>query len=119
MPELYCQIGEHHYHRDSQRGRIPNSCPEHRLAKGTQVVSKEKLVLTSEHKEKMQEGKQRKSRTDLEQKIQERIEGKRCRCGIKPDMNDAELRALYPGCCDPLFVCSVLDGVMRAVYTYT
>jgi hypothetical protein len=74
--------------------------------------------LTDAHKQKMQEGKHRKAKIEREQKIQERIEGKRCQCGIKPSMNDVELRALYPGCCDPSHVCPVLDGVMRSIYTY-
>jgi len=65
----------------------------------------------------MQEGKRHKLHTDREKKIQERIEGKRCQCGIKPSMNDAELRALYPGCCEG-YICGVLDSVIRNVYTY-
>jgi hypothetical protein len=66
----------------------------------------------------MQEGKQRKLHTDREKKIQERIEGKRCQCGIKPTMDDTELKALYPGCQDPWNICPILDSVMRSVYAY-
>ena len=75
-------------------------------------------TLSQDHKQKMQDGKHRKARSDREQKIKDRTAGKPCRCGIKSSMNDAELRALYPGCADPTCICPVLDGVMRSVYTY-
>ena len=75
--------------------------------------------LSEDQKQKMKDGKHRKTRIDREQKIRERIEGKRCQCGIKPSMNDNELRALYPGCAAPTCVCPVLDSVMRSVYSYT
>jgi hypothetical protein len=74
--------------------------------------------LSQAHKQKMQDGKRDKRQSERERKIEERIEGKRCGCGIKSTMNDAELRSLYPGCCDPSHVCPVLDSVVRNVYTY-
>lgn len=75
--------------------------------------------LSPEHKLKMQNGKQTKARIERERKIQEHTLGKRCGCGIKPTMGDLELRALYPGCCDGAgYICPVLDGIMRSVYTY-
>ena len=106
MRTLFCEKGQHEWERESQRGKLPKNCPEHRL------------ILTSEHKAKMQEGKQRKIHTEREQRIQERIEGKHCSCGIEATMTDAELRALYPGCADPTCICPVLDNVMRSVYSY-
>ena len=76
--------------------------------------------LSQAHKQKMQDGKRDKRKSERERKIQDLIEGRRCGCGIKATMDDPELRALYPGCCKGIgYVCPVLDGVMRNVYTYT
>ncbi len=111
-------MGNHPWTRESKRGRKPVNCPEHQCPSTVPThYEKEKVVLTVEHKAKMQEGKQRKLRTGREKKIQEYIEGKRCECGIKASMNDSELRALYPGC-RPDYICPVLDGVIRNVYSY-
>jgi hypothetical protein len=30
MVKLWCEEGEHHWYRESQRGRLPTNCPEHR-----------------------------------------------------------------------------------------
>lgn len=33
MPTLHCEIGNHKYWRDPQRGRLPRNCPEHQPKK--------------------------------------------------------------------------------------
>jgi hypothetical protein len=102
---LHCELGDHNWEAPRKQGRGAKNCPEHRPTPTIDLA-------------KMQTGRKVKSQTEREKKIQEHIEGKRCGCGIKPSMNDTELRALYPGCCDPTCVCPVLDGIMRSVYSY-
>lgn len=104
VQKLYCIRGKHAWERESTRGKLPKNCPEH------------KPILSPEHKAKMQEGKIRKRNNEREQRIQELITGKICRCGIEPTMTDTEIRSRYPGCCSPSYVCPTLDGVMRNVY---
>lgn len=105
--KLWCERGEHHWDRISVRGKRPKSCPDH------------KPVLTPEHLSKMQDGRMLKAKAERERKIGDILSGKRCSCGIEPSMDDSELRALYPGCCHPQYICPALDSVMRAVYTPT
>lgn len=66
----------------------------------------------------MQDGRSLKAKAERERRIVGILEGQRCSCGIEPSMSDPELRALFPGCCHPNWICSILDSVMRAVYTY-
>jgi hypothetical protein len=103
---LHCELGNHDWEAPRKRGAGPKNCPEHRPAPIINL-------------DKMQDGRRMKNQADRERKIQERIEGKQCQCGIEPTMSDFELRKLYPGCADPWFVCPTLDGVMRSVYTYS
>jgi len=102
---LHCELGDHDWETPRKRGRGPKNCPEHR-------------PLPTINLAKMQDGRRTKNQSEREKKIQEILEGKRCQCGIKPSMDDIELRALFPGCCDPSHVCTVLDSVMRNFYTY-
>lgn len=103
--KLWCEKGEHHWDRESVRGKRPKNCPDH------------KPVLTPEHLNKMQDGRSRKAKAERERQILEILGNKRCSCGIEPSMSDSELRSLYPGCCSPQYICSTLDSVMRSVYT--
>lgn len=102
---LHCELGDHDWEAPRKRGAGPKNCPEHRPTPAINL-------------DKMQDGRRIKGQVEREKKIREIIEGRSCRCGIEPNMNDTELRALYPGCCDPWHICSVLDTVMRSVYTY-
>lgn len=46
---------------------------------------------------------------------QARQRGEACSCDLHAGMTVDELRGLGAGCCDPLFVCPVLDRVRRRV----
>lgn len=110
---LYCNNGEHEWQRELKRGRVPTNCPEH---KATATTLDEAEARTK----RLQEGRQRQAQARRKIVIEE-ILGKpanaRCRCGITPAISDDTLRKLT-GCTDPIYVCSTLDAVRRAVLTY-
>lgn len=107
----YCEIGKHKWEREIKRGRKPKNCPEHAPV----VAKSEKTSL-----DRMREGREKRSQRDREQKVQEIIANSAdCRCAIRPEITDPELRELCSSSCTaPAFVCPTLDRVMRTVYTY-
>jgi hypothetical protein len=39
MPILHCEVGNHDYFRDSQRGRLPKNCKDHMPEKDIKIIS--------------------------------------------------------------------------------
>lgn len=123
METLRCELGDHDWQRERQRGKKPANCPEHR----PNAISAPPSNKTTDHQAKV-----------IEQ-ILEAPRASQCRCGLKPKSTPAEIHALEGGCTtsawriqqyrdkgielSPVemlalgtgYVCPVLDKVRRAL----
>jgi septal ring factor EnvC (AmiA/AmiB activator) len=56
---LFCEKGKHEWIRETTRGKLPKSCPEH------------KVVLTVKHKQKMQTAREHKKKEREETEVKQ------------------------------------------------
>lgn len=92
---LHCERGDHDYQIPVRRGKYPTNCPAHQ-PKPTERAPK--------------------SSASIERIVEKALEhptAKSCHCDLSPQMTQEEIRALGGGCCQPQFVCGVLDGIRR------
>lgn len=79
-------------------------------------------TLDTNHKQKMQTGREKYLATEREAKIAEILNGasaNKCHCGITLQTTDEELRAKCArSCAHPAHICGTLDKLMRSVYQY-
>jgi hypothetical protein len=101
--ELHCELGNHEWSRESQRGRRPVNCPEHQPV----IEETEKKVSLNQ----IISGEARaKAINDIVSIHPE------CKCDIRDDMTDDEL--MHVKSCAPHWQCSTLDAVRRRVVNY-
>ena len=48
MPTLHCELGNHDYFRDSQRGRPPRNCPDHQPIKNDVKITSSSAQISRE-----------------------------------------------------------------------
>ena len=92
---LYCELGAHHWERETKRGRAPINCPEHQPVKVERTPRASARVTT------------------IEAYLAKRGS---CTCKIDPTMTDEELQHVES--CTPHWVCPTLDKVRASVTNY-
>lgn len=94
---LICEVGDHEWQRERQRGKKPSRCPEHR----SPAISAPPSNKTTDHQ------------ASVIAAILEAPRASGCRCRLSPTSTPAQIRTLGGGCTMPSFVCPILDTVRR------
>jgi hypothetical protein len=114
MPELFCQLGNHTWTREPQRGKPPHNCPLHKPLPSLSKARRGAPTASQGHVH-VEPAKPSTARIEgISAILDARTD---CTCHIEPEYTDRQLMKTQS--CKPEWVCSTLDKIRRAYVTYT